>query len=438
MSGLARPTNPQPLSDKEGDVMTRRCFSRAWVAGAAVLLAVGALGAGSLGLRAADAASHAIKIGLLYGITGFAAIYNKPAIHGHEVALAEINDAGGVLGRKLQYFLRDDKTNPEVAVRMANELILREKVDFLMGTLASHVSLAVSEVSKKNKMLYLATIPKTEALTSDKGHRYVFRVASNTLIEGRQLAELEKATPATRYYTIANDYEYGRKVVEAFVDHIKRVKPKAQIVGQAWPKLGETEWTAFITAILAAKPDVVLNFVYGDMFIAFVKQAKPYGYFEKVRVITGAEVVSTEMAQPLAKDMPAGILGNAYDVFYWPDTPEHRKFVKAYIDKTGEPFVPGWAIQGYIGTYFLAEAIKKAGTTDTEKVITAMEGLTVQTPIGPVTMRAYDHQANRGQVYGVTTHTTDYPFAILKDLKYLPAEGFWRSVEEVKALRGEK
>jgi branched-chain amino acid transport system substrate-binding protein len=321
---------------------------------------------------------------------------------------------------------------------MANDLVLREKVDFLMGTLASHVSLAVSEVAKKNKILYLATIPKTEALTSEKGHRYVFRVASNTLIEGRHFAELEKGTPATRYYTIANDYEYGRKAVEAFVDQLKKVKPRAQIVGQAWPKLGETEWTPFITAILAAKPEVVLNFVYGDMFIAFVKQAKPYGYFEKVRVISGAEMVSTEMAAPLGKDMPEGILGNAYDVFYWPDTPEHKKFVKAYLDKTGESFVPGWAIQGYIGTYFLAEAIKKAGTTDTEKVVTALEGLTVKTPIGPVTMRAYDHQANRGQVYGVTTFSADHPFAILKDVRYLTAEGFWRSVEEIKALRGEK
>lgn len=420
--------------------MKGRVLSKVWVSGLGVLLLAVSLSASSGGLtpRAADASSHAIKVGLLYGITGFAAIYNKPAIHGHEVALAAINEAGGVLGRKLQYVLRDDKTNPEVAVRMANELILREKVDFLMGTLASHVSLAVSEVAKKNKILYLATIPKTEALTSEKGHRYVFRVASNTLIEGRQLAELEKAMPATRYHTIANDYEYGRKVVEAFVDHLKKVKPGAQIVGQAWPKLGETEWTPFITAILAAKPEVVLNFVYGDMFIAFVKQAKPYGYFEKVRVISGAEVVSTEMAAPLAKDMPEGILGNAYDVFYWPDTPEHKSFVKAYLDKTGEAFVPGWAIQGYIGTYFLAEAIKKAGTTDTEKVITAMEGLTVKTPVGPVTMRAYDHQANRGQVYGVTVHAADYPFATLKDVRYLPAEGFWRSVEEIKALRGEK
>lgn len=398
------------------------------------------VGAGDRGVtsRAADASSHPIKIGLLYGITGFAAIYNKPAIAGHEVALAEINEGGGVLGRKLQYVLRDDKTNPEVAVRMANELVLREKVDYLMGTLASHVSLAVSEVARKNKIIYLATIPKTEPLTSEKGHRYVFRVASNTLIEGRHFAELEKNTPATRYYTLGNDYEYGRKAVEAFVDQVKKVKPRAQIVGQAWPKLGETEWTPFITAILAAKPEVVLNFVYGDMFIAFVKQAKPYGFFDKVRMISGAEVVSTEMAAPLGKDMPEGILGNAYDVFYWPDTPDHKKFVRAYLDKTGEPFVPGWAIQGYIGTYFLAEAIKKAGTTDTEKVITALEGLTVRTPIGPITMRAYDHQANRGQVYGVTTHSADYPFTILKDIRYLTAEGFWRSIEEIKALRGEK
>ncbi len=420
--------------------MKRGLFSNARVLGLGVLLLAGTLLAGGPGLDlpGAEAASQPIKIGLLYGITGFAAIYTKPAIHGHELAQAEINAAGGVLGRPIQYVLRDDKSSPEVAVRMANELLLREKVDFLTGTLASSVSLAVSEVARKNKALLLVTIGKTEALTSDKGHRYAFRVASNTLIEGRQFAELEKGTPATRYYTIANDYEYGRKMIEAFVDHLKKVKPRAQIVGQAWPKLGETEYTPYITAIQAAKPDVVMNLVYGDMFIAFAKQAKPYGFFEKTRVITGAEVVSTEMAAPLGKDMPEGILGNSYDLFYWPDTPEHKQFVKAYLDKTGESFVPGWAIQGYIGTYFLAEAIKKAGTTDTEKVIDALEGLTIKTPIGPITMRAYDHQANRGQVFGVTTHSADHPFAILKDVRYIPADGFWRDVEEIKALRGAK
>lgn len=400
-----------------------------------VLLAL--LAAGLLGLHGgpAQASSHPIKIGILYGLTGFAAIINTPIVRGHEVALAEINEAGGVLGRKLEYAIRDDRTNPDVGVRMVNELIHREKVDILMGVMASNVALAVSEVARRNKVPFVVTYAKTDALTAEKGHRYLFRVATTTMIEGRALAELERSSPATRYYTIAFDYEYGRKVIEAFVEHLKRVKPQAQIVGQAWPRLGETEWTAQITAILAAKPDVHVNFVFGDAFTAFIKQAKPYGYFEKVRVITGAEIVST---QPpiIGKELPAGITGNVYSYAEYPNTPAMRRYIDLFRRVTKEQYYPGDAIQGYIGTHFVAEAIRRAGTTDPEKVVEAMERVSLQTPVGELRIRPEDHQANRGQFWGVTVHTPDSQYPKLDNLKYIPAEGLWMSLEEVKKARG--
>lgn len=406
------------------------------VVGLVVLLAIGAgllLGSRSV---PAQPASPPIKIGLLYGLTGFAAIINKPIVQGHEVAVAEINQAGGVLGRKLELVVRDDRTSPDVGVRMATELIQREKVDVLMGVLASNVALAVSELAKRNKVPFVVTYAKTDALTAAKGHRYVFRLATTTMIEGRAMAELERTTPATRYYTIAFDYEYGQKVVEAFVEHLKKIKPQAQIVGQAWPRLGETEWTSQITAILAAKPDVQVNFVFGDAFTAFIKQAKPYGYFQKVRVITGAEIVST---QPpiIGKDLPAGITGNAYSYADHPDTPAMRKYVDLFMKMTGEKYYPGDAIQGYIGTHFAAEAIRAAGTTNPEKLVDVMERMTFQTPIGEIRIRPEDHQANRGQFWGVTVHTPDSPYPKLQGLKYIPAEGLWMSVEEVRKARGQ-
>jgi len=387
-------------------------------------------------VSSANAASKKpIKVGLLYGVTGFAAVYNKPAIHGHELAQAEINEEGGLLGRPIQYIIKDTRTKPDVAARMAKELILKDNVDFLMGTLSSAVSLAVSQVAKEHKKLYLATIPKTDRLTQDKGHRYVFRISATTTVEGRSLAMLEKDTPSLTYVTIAPDYEYGRMVAGAFVDYLKKIKPQAKIVGQLWPKLGEMEFTPYITKILAMKPDCVVNFFYGGMAIALIKQAKPYGLFEKSRFISGAEIVSTEMAEPLGKEMPDGIWGNAYDVYYWPDTPEHKAFVKAYMDKTGQKYVPGWAIQGYMGTHFLAAAIKKAGTIDTEPVIDALEGLSIMTPVGKMTIRAFDHQANRGQVYGRTKFDPKLGFAILEDVRYISPDNLMHTVDEIKAIR---
>ena len=376
-----------------------------------------------------------IKVGLIYGVTGFAAVYNKPAIVGHELAQDEINGAGGLLGRPIEYVFRDDQTKPDVGARMAKELVLKDNVDFLMGTLSSAVGLSVSEVAKEEKKLFLATIPKSDRITEDKGHRYVFRIASTTTVEGRAIAELEKATPTKKYYMLAPDYEYGHMVVDAFKAHLAKVKPDAQIVGEAFPKLGETEYTPYITTILAKNPEAVVNFFFGGQAVALIKQAKPYGFFEKFRFITGAEVVSTEMAEPLGKDMPEGIWGNAYDLFYWPDTPEHKRFIDAYLKKTGEKYVPGWAIQGYLGTHFLAQAIKKAGTIDTEKVIDALEGLTIQSPIGPMTIRAFDHQANRGQVWGKTKFDPKLGFTVLEDIRYIGTEGLIHTVDEIKVLR---
>jgi branched-chain amino acid transport system substrate-binding protein len=256
------------------------------------------------------------------------------------------------------------------------------------------------------------------------------------MIEGRALAEMERNTPATRYYTIAFDYEYGRKVIEAFVAHLKKIKPQAEIVGQAWPRLGQTEWTAQVTAILAAKPDVHVNFIFGDAFTAFLRQAKPYGYFDKVRVITGAEVTST---QPpiIGKDLPAGITGNAYSLDDHPDTPAMRRYVELFRKVTGESYYPGDSIQGYIGTHFAAEAIRRAGTTDVEKVVDAMERVTLQTPVGELRIRPEDHQANRGQFWGVTVHRADAPFPVLQNVRYIPAESLWMSLDELKKVRTE-
>jgi branched-chain amino acid transport system substrate-binding protein len=410
-------------------------FLYIWAMGLFFLMTLISQGMGAEKKPARVTEKKPITIGLLYGITGFAAVYNKPAIAGHELAQAEINERGGVLGRPIRYILKDTQTKPDVGARMAKELILKDKVDFLMGTLSSAEGLAVSQVAKEHKILFIATIPKSDRITEDMGHRYVFRIASNTTIEGRAVAELEKNTPNMKYYTLANDYEYGRMVVEAFVDRIKKIKPGAEIVGQSWPKLGEMEYTPYITTILAAKPDAVINFVYGGMAVAMIKQANPYGFFDKVKFITGAEVVSTEMAEPLGKEMPEGIWGNAYDIFYWPDTPEHKRWTKAYLDKTGERYVPGWAIQGYLGTYFLVEAIKKAKKIDTEAVIDALEGLTIKSPIGPITIRKYDHQANRGQIWGKTKFDPNYGFTILEEIKYIGAEGLWHTEEEIKVLR---
>src|SRR5262245_49864855 len=152
-------------------------------------------------------AQKPIKVGMPMPLSGPAALFGEPATKGALMFLEEINAKGGVLGRKLELLLRDSKADANEAVRVARELILKENVDFLVGTLTSAEGPAVSVVAKENKIVFIAPIPKTDQLTAaDKLHPYIFRVASTTTIEGRSAAEIVAKWPVTKVATIDFDY----------------------------------------------------------------------------------------------------------------------------------------------------------------------------------------------------------------------------------------
>ena len=383
---------------------------------------------GLLALPLGAEAQKPIKVGFPMIMSGPGALFGEPASKGAQMFVEEINAKGGVLGRKFELLIRDTKGNADEAVRVSRELILKENVDFLVGTLTSAEGPAVSVVAKENKVVFIAPIPKTDQLTAaDKLHPYVFRVAATTTMEGRSAAEIVAKWPVTKLATISPDYAYGQDVTKAFVEHLKKVKPSVQIVDQQWPKLGEADYTPFINAQLAKKPDAVFSSLWGGHFVTFAKQAKPLGYFDAVKYnfIGVGEAGSPESTKSMGKDYPVGIWGNSYDAFYW-DTapPAHKEYIQRLSRYLKDEYPSSWAIQGYIGMQFLAEAIKKAGSTDGDKVSKALLGLTVDTPTGKLTIREKDHQANRGQLYGKTVTDPKYPFAIMKPMEYVDPTRF--------------
>jgi branched-chain amino acid transport system substrate-binding protein len=383
---------------------------------------------GLLALPFSAEAQKPIKVGFPMIMSGPGALFGEPASKGAQMFVEEINAKGGVLGRKLELLIRDTKGNADEAVRVSRELILKENVDFLVGTLTSAEGPAVSVVAKENKIVFIAPIPKTDQLTApDKLHPYVFRVAANTTMEGRSAAEIVAKWPGTKVATISPDYAYGQDVTKSFVEHLKKIKPSVQIVDQQWPKLGEADYTPFINAQLAKKPDAVFSSLWGGHFVTFAKQAKPLGYFDAVKYnfIGVGEAGSPESTKAMAKDYPVGIWGNSYDAFYW-DTasPAHRDYTQRLSKFTKDEYPSSWAIQGYIGLQFLADAIKKAGSTDSDKVSKALLGLSADTPVGKLTIREKDHQANRGQLYGKTVMDPKFPFAIMKPVEYVDPTKF--------------
>ena len=372
-------------------------------------------------------AQKTIKVGVPLPLSGPAALFGEPASKGAQMFVEEINAKGGVLGKKFELIIRDSKADANEAVRIAREMILKENVDFLVGTLTSAEGPAVSVVAKENKIVFIAPIPKTDQLTAaDKLHPYVFRVAANTTMEGRSVAEIMAKWPVTKIATIGFDYAYGQDVTKAFVDHIKKLKPSVQIVDQQWPKIGEQDYNPFINAQMAKKPEAVFSSIWGGHFVTFSKQAKALGYFDAIKYnfVGGGEAGSPETTKSMGADYPVGIWGNSYDAFYWNEGPVHREYTERLSKYLKDDHPSSWAIQGYIGMQFLTEAIKKAGSTDSDKVSKALTGLSVDTPVGKLTIREKDHQANRGQLYGKTVMDSKYGFPIMKPVEYVDPTKF--------------
>jgi branched-chain amino acid transport system substrate-binding protein len=372
-------------------------------------------------------AAETIKIGFPIPLSGPTATYGVPILKGAEMAVAEINAKGGVLGRKLELLSRDSKANADEAVRLARELIIKNSVDFLAGTLTSAEAPAVSTVAKENKIVFVAPTAKLTELTKPPQlHPYIFRVASNTDVEGTAGASLmAKWTDVKSVATIAPDYAYGRDSIGSFVDKIKKLRPDIQIVDQEWPKLGEADFTPFITAQMGKKPDAVYCSLFAGDFVTFTKEATPLGYYKAIknRMIDGAEVGTVDEAQALGDNFPYGIIADAYDPVVWggPGEPaEHKTFEKNLQASMKSKYGSGWAIVGYEAIEALADGIKKAGNTKSDDVAKALLGLTFDTPVGKRTFSATTHETLSPEYWGTMVKDAAYPFAVIKDPQSLP------------------
>jgi branched-chain amino acid transport system substrate-binding protein len=374
---------------------------------------------------AAAAAQSTIKIGFPMPLSGPASVYGVPITKGAEMAVQEINASGGILGHKVELLSRDSKASADEAVRLARELIIKNGVDFLSGTLTSAEAPAVSTIAKENKILFVAPTAKTIQLTAPANlHPYIFRLASNTDIDGRTGASIiAKWKDVKRVATIAPDYAYGRDAVGAFVEFIKKARPDIEIVDQQWPKLGQADFTPFITAQMGKKPDAVFCDVFGGDFVTFAKQATPLGYFKAInnRLVDGGEVGTTDAAIALGKDYPYGIWSDAYDPVIWPDNEPaaHKTYITNLKAFTKQEYASGWAIMGYASILALKAGIEQAKSTKSADVAKAMLGLTFDTPIGKLTFDAKTHETGAGEFWGQMVKDDRYPFAIMKDPKYL-------------------
>ena len=356
--------------------------------------------------------------------------FTFPYRNGWKLALEEINKAGGINGKKLEVVSRDDAGKPGNAVRIAKELVTKDKVVLLMGSFFSHVGLALTDFAKRNKVFYLAAEPLSDAVVWAKGNRYTFRLRPSTYMQAAMLADEAAKNPAKRWATIAPNYAYGKDAVKAFKKVLKAKRPDVTFVAEQWPALFKINAGAEIQALKRANPEAIFNVTFGSDLAKFVREGKLRGFF-KGKFVASMLTGEPEYLDPLKGEAPVGWLVTGYP-WYAIKTKAHTKFLKAYEAKY-KTYPRTGSVVGYEMLMSIAHMLKKAKSTDTEKMVEAMEGLTFNGVFGPITYRKIDHQSTMGAYVGYTALKDGK--GIMVKWKYCDGKNYLPSDEEVKKLR---
>jgi len=342
------------------------------------------------------AAQDAIKIGELNSYKSQPAFLG-PYKNGMDLALDEINRAGGIDGKQLKLIIRDDNANTGDAVRAAEDLLASDKVDVLMGTFLSNVGLAVSDYAGHKKRFFLASEPLTDKIVWKDGNKYTYRLRASTYMQVAMLVPEAVKMHKKRWALVYPNYEYGQSAVETFKALMKEAQPDVEFVAEQATPLGKIDAANVVQALADAKPDAMFNVLFATDLAKFVRAGTQRNFFKGLSVVsllTG----EPEYLDPLGDETPVGWVVTGYP-WYAIDTPEHKAFLKSYEDKYHDYPRLG-TIVGYTAVKSLAAGMKKAGSTDTDALVKAFAGLKVDMPFGPITYRAIDHQSTMGAYVG--------------------------------------
>ena len=389
-----------------------------------------ALAAAALALTPAAAmAQGTIKIGEVNSYKAQPA-FLEPYKKGMELAVDEVNAAGGVNGRKIELITRDDNASPGDAVRAAEELVSREKVDVLAGAFLSNVGLALTDFAKQKKFFYLAGEPLTDKMIWGSGNKYTFRLRPGTYMQAAMLVPEAVKLKKKRWALVYPNYEYGQSSIAAFKALLKAAQPDVEFVAEQATPLGKLDAGSVVQALADAKPDAIYNVLFGADLAKFVREGNTRGLFqgrEVVSVLTG----EPEYLDPLKDETPNGWIVTGYP-WYGIQTPEHKAFFLAYHAKYKDYPRLG-SVVGYTMIKSIAAGVKKAKSTDTDKLVAAFSGLQLESPFGKITYRAIDHQSTMGAFVGKTRNEGGK--GVMVDYKYLDGAKYLPSDAAVRKLR---
>ena len=376
-------------------------------------------------------AQGVLKIGEVNSYKAMPA-FLEPYKKGMDLAVQEINAAGGLLGKKVELVVRDDNGNPGDAVRAAEELYTREKIDVLTGSFLSHVGMALTDYAGQKKRFFLASETLTDKVVWANGNRYTYRLRGSTYMQTAMLVQEAKKLNKKRWAIVYPNYEYGQSAVATFKQLMQQAQPDIEFVAEQAPPLGKIDAGAVVQALADAKPDAIFNVLFSVDLGKFVREGNTRGLF-KGRQVVGLLSGEPEYLDALRQEAPEGWIVTGYP-WYAIKTPAHDAFLKAY-QAAYKDYPRLGTIVGYNAIQSLAAGIRKAGSTDTEALIRAFQGLHGDTPWGPITYRPQDHQSTMGAYVGKTTYSKELQRGVMVDFYYADGKDYQPSDAEVKKLR---
>ena len=364
-----------------------------------------AVASAALGLPVCALAQDAsvIRVGVVTPLSGTYAGIGQQVKWGLDLAAAQVNASGGILGRKLELIYEDEEANPAVAVQKAEKLFQVSKVDFLTGTVNSGSTLAVGQVAERNARLIATTVSFADSITGDKCSPNVFRVNARAGMQSAALADWMASTrPNANVFYLGPDYEMGRSTVAAFKSAAEG--KGAKTAGEVFAPLDNKDYSPFFGQIRAARPTVLYTSVAGNDTVRLFNQMAEFGVSNNIQIVGASGTVTSQNLPAIGKAANGFVTGVGYSPLL--DSPENKKFIAEFQAATkAQPDLYGADSYGVL--FFYKAAVEKAKSTDTDKVREAMRGLQWPTPQGMKTMRAGDHQAMQ-EMYAVKVNNTQF------------------------------
>ena len=340
--------------------------------------------------------ANPIKIGFLYCMSGRLAHYGLAAKRGGEMAIEEINAQGGINGRKVVGIYADTQLKPDVGVQAARKLVNDDKVDVLMGIVSSGVAKAVAPLMTDLKRPLIITLAMTPDVTGGNCNPYTYRISLNGPQNIRAGALLAADLKKKKWTTIGPDYIFGYQCWEYFQKYLGDSQPSVKFAPNSevqFQPVATVDWTPFIEKLKGSDADGVLVSLYGGNLIDFIRAGNTENLFDGKREFLMNLALSSDVMKGLGVNMPTGVWCSGHYFYAASSNPLNQEFVKTYVQEYRLP--PDQNAHGaYAGVKTYAAAVEAAQSNEPEKVCRALEGLTIDLPVGTVTIRPEDHQAS--------------------------------------------